>query len=97
MATEKQLRWRYRSHVLWRLKGLVGMSHIAENINLTPSEREKLNKAFDLIREVTDNSTQGSRELGFKAVVRCRYCGKPATNPNQLCSKCYKEAYGYSY
>ena len=57
MATEKQLRWRYRSHILWRLKGLAGMSHIAQSINLTPSEREKLNKAFDLIREVTHNST----------------------------------------
>lgn len=47
MATEKQLRWRYRSHVLWRLKGLVGMSSVADNVNLTPNEREKLNKAFD--------------------------------------------------
>lgn len=96
MATEKQLRWRYRSHILWRLKGLVGMSSIARNANLTPSEREKLEKAFDLIREVTDNSTQGSRELGFKAVVRCRYCGKPATSPGQLCDKCYNRIYGHS-
>lgn len=37
---------------------------------------------------VGGNSTQSSRELGFNAVERCRYCGKPATHEG-LCEKCY--------
>lgn len=28
------------------------------------------------------------RELGFNAVERCKYCGKPATHEG-LCEKCY--------
>ena len=35
-----------------------------------------------------DNSTESSRELGFNAVERCKYCGKPATHEG-LCEKCY--------
>lgn len=35
-----------------------------------------------------NNSTESSRELGFNAVERCKYCGKPATH-EELCEKCY--------
>ena len=40
------------------------------------------------IRAVVDNSTESSRESGFNAVERCKYCGKPATHEG-LCEKCY--------
>lgn len=33
-------------------------------------------------------SVESSRELGFNAVERCKYCGKPATHEG-LCEKCY--------
>ena len=56
---------------------------------LTSVEVEKLTQAFSLIREVVSNSTQSSRELGFNAVERCRYCGKPSTHEGGLCDNCY--------
>lgn len=37
---------------------------------------------------IVDNSTESSRELGFNAVERCKYCGKPATHEG-LCEKYY--------
>ena len=55
---------------------------------LTPRERELLREAFNIIQDVVDNSTESSRELGFNAVERCKYCGKPATHEG-LCEKCY--------
>ena len=58
---------------------------------LTSVEEEKLTQAFSLIREVVGNSTQSSRELGFNAVERCRYCGKPSTHEGGLCDNCYNE------
>lgn len=49
---------------------------------------QQLREAFDIIQDVVDNSTESSRELGFNAVERCKYCGKPATHEG-LCEKCY--------
>lgn len=50
---------------------------------------KKLTQAFSLIRGVVGNSTQSSRELGFNAVERCKYCGKPSTHEGGLCDNCY--------
>ena len=47
-----------------------------------------MSEVKDIIQDVVDNSTESSRELGFNAVERCRYCGKPATHEG-LCEKCY--------
>lgn len=85
--TEKQKRWRARNNILWRLKGMTIPYYSGTGI-LTQVEVEKLSQAFSLIKEVVDNSTHSSRELGFNAVERCRICGKPATH-NDLCSVCY--------
>lgn len=86
--TEKQKRWRIRNSILWRLKGMSIPYYTGTGI-LTPVEEEKLTQAFSLIREVVSNSTQSSRELGFNAVERCRYCGKPSTHEGGLCDNCY--------
>lgn len=88
--TEKQKRWRIRNSILWRLKGMTFPYYTGTGI-LTPIEEEKLTQAFSLIREVVGNSTQSSRELGFNAVERCRYCGKPSTHEGSLCDDCYNE------
>jgi hypothetical protein len=88
MATEKQLKWRIRNRVLWEIKGIASKSNIADSMCLTQKERELLRDAFDTIQDVVDNFTESSRELGFNAVERCRYCGKPATHEG-LCEKCY--------
>lgn len=88
--TEKQRKWRVRNNILWRLKGMTVPYHIGTGI-LTPVEVEKLTQAFSLIKEVVSNSTQSSRELGFNAVERCRYCGKPSTHEGGLCDNCYNE------
>lgn len=84
--TEKQRKWRARNNILWRLKGMSIPYYTGTGI-LTPVEIEKLTQAFSLIREVVNNSTQSSRELGFNAVERCRICGKPVYK-NGLCKKC---------
>ena len=86
--TEKQRKWRARNNILWRLKGMSIPYYTGTGI-LTPVEEEKLTQAFSLIREVVSNSTQSSRELGFNAVERCRYCGKPSTHEGGLCDNCY--------
>lgn len=86
--TEKQRKWRARNNILWRLKGMSIPYYSGTGI-LTPVEVEKLTQAFSLIREVVSNSTQSSRELGFNAVERCRYCGKPSTHEGGLCDNCY--------
>lgn len=86
--TDKQKRWRIRNNILWRLKGMTIPYYAGTGI-LTPVEVEKLTQAFSLIREVVGNSTQSSRELGFNAVERCKYCGKPSTHKGGLCDNCY--------
>lgn len=86
--TEKQRKWRARNNILWRLKGMSIPYYSGTGI-LTSVEVEKLTQAFSLIREVVSNSTQSSRELGFNAVERCRYCGKPSTHEGGLCDNCY--------
>lgn len=40
-----------------------------------------------------NDSTQSSRELGFNAVERCRYCGKPSTHEGGICDNCYDKRY----
>jgi hypothetical protein len=90
--TEKQRRWQERNRILWRLKGMYIVTASSNNI-LTATESEKISQAMSLIRDVVDNSTQSSRQLGFNAVERCRICGKPAYK-NGLCKKC-NESMGY--
>lgn len=90
--TEKQKRWQKRNRVLWRLKGMSIPYYSGTGI-LTPVEVEKLTQAFSLIREVVNDSTQSSRELGFNAVERCRYCGKPSTHEGGICDNCYNKRY----
>lgn len=38
--------------------------------------------------EILEATNESSRESGFNAVERCKYCGKPATHEG-LCEKCY--------
>ena len=90
--TGKQRRWQERSRILWRLKGMYVVTASSNNV-LTATETEKISQAMSLIRDVVDNSTQSSRELGFNAVERCRICGKPVYK-NGLCKKC-NESMGY--
>lgn len=90
--TEKQGRWQERSRILWGLKGMYVVTASSNNV-LTATETEKISQAMSLIRDVVDNSTQFSRELGFNAVERCRICGKPVYK-NGLCKKC-NESMGY--
>lgn len=85
--TEKQRKWRVRNNILWRLKGMSIPYYTGTGI-LTPVEIEKLTQAFSLIREVVNDSTQSSRELGFNAVERCKICGKPMYKDG-LCKGCY--------
>lgn len=86
--TDKQKRWRIRNNILLRLKDMTIPYYAGTGI-LTPVEVEKLTQAFSLIREVVGNSTQSSRELGFNAVERCKYCDKPSTHEGGLCDNCY--------
>lgn len=88
MATEKQTKWRVRGRTLFEIKGIASRSNIADSMCLTQKERELLREAFNIIQDVVDNSTESSRELGFNAVERCKYYGKPATHEG-LCKKCY--------
>ena len=88
MATEKQIKWRVRGRTLFGIRGITSRSSIADSMCLTQRERELLREAFNIIQDVVDNSTESSRELGFNAVERCKYCGKPATHEG-LCEKCY--------
>lgn len=86
--TIKQVKWRNRNQILWRLKGMI-IPHYEKGV-LTDSERSKLNQAFSLIKEVCDNSTESSIELGFRAVRRCKFCGKPVYI-GDMCKKHYEE------
>lgn len=74
------------------MKGMYVVTASSNNV-LTATETEKISQAMSLIRDVVDNSTQSSRELGFNAVERCRICGKPVYK-NGLCKKC-NESMGY--
>lgn len=87
--TEKQRKWRVRNRTLWEIKGLAARSGIVNHQCLTQWEKAQLRQAFDIIQDVVNNSTQSSRELGFNAVERCRYCGKPSTHEGGLCDNCY--------
>lgn len=89
MATEKQIKWRVRGRTLFEIRGIASRSSIADSMCLTQRERELLREAFNIIQDVVDNSTESSRELGFNAVERCKYCGKPSTHEGGLCDNCY--------
>lgn len=84
----KQLSWRKRVNLLWRIKGMV----IPMEAPMTKEEKEKLNQAQVLIKEVINDFTKNSISLGFKAVNRCYFCGKPAStidkNGHYVCDKC---------
>lgn len=69
----KQLSWRKRVNLLWRIKGM-----IIPNAPMTEEERDKLTQAQNLIKDVVKNFTKNSVALGFNAVDRCYFCGKPA-------------------
>ena len=83
--TEKQLKWQKRNRILWRLKGITGFS-FEEGI-LTPFEINRLNTAFNIIKEVIQNSIESSIELGFNAKKRCPVCGKPVVEGSEYCGK----------
>lgn len=55
---------------------LIGEHNLLPNNYL--GEREKLTQAKNLIEEVVKDFTKNSVTLGFKAVDRCYFCGKPA-------------------
>ena len=90
--TEKQRRWQEKEQNTLEIEGMYIVTASSNNI-LTATETEKISQAMTLIRDVVDNSTQSSRELGFNTVERCRICGKPVYK-NGLCKKC-NESMGY--
>lgn len=83
-VSPKQRMWIQRNRLLWRLKG---MSMTIDPDIVTAEEGVLLKAAFKYIRQVCDNSTKSSRELGFNAVPRCKYCGKPLDATGK-CKKC---------
>lgn len=89
----KQESWRKRVNLLWRIKGMV----IPMVAPMTKEEKEKLSQAQALIREVVKDFTSNSVALGFNAVNRCYYCGKPAVTIDSrgyyVCEKC-RRLYG---
>lgn len=90
LPTDKQIKWRARNRTLWEIKGLASRSNIATSQCLTQWEKSQLSQAFNIIQDIVNNSTQSSRELGFNAVERCKYCGKPSTHEGGLCDNCYR-------
>lgn len=70
----KQESWRKRVNLLWRIKGMV----IPWDVPMTEEERGKLTQAQTLIQDVVRDFTKNSVALGFNAVDRCYFCGKPA-------------------
>lgn len=84
----KQESWRRRVVLLWRIKGVT----IPMDAPMTKEEREKLSQAQTLIEEVVKDFTDNSVALGFNAVNRCYYCGKPAVTidgrGHYVCEKC---------
>ena len=84
--TNKQIKWRERSSILWRLKGMT----IPYNSNvLTPREKELLRAASTLIKTVCRNSVSSSIQLGFNAKPRCVRCGRVLVN--NRCNHCNYE------
>ena len=83
----KQESWRKRVNLLWRIKGMIPM-----DAPMTKEEKEKLSQAQALIRGVIKDFTKNSVALGFNAVNRCYYCGKPAVTIDDrghyVCEKC---------
>lgn len=84
----KQLSWRKRVNLLWRIKGIV----IPWDVPMTEEERDKLTQAQNLIKGVISDFTKNSVALGFNAVDRCYFCGKPAVTIDRdghyVCEKC---------
>lgn len=83
----KQLSWRKRVNLLWRIKGMV----IPLDVPMTEEERNKLTQAQNLIQDVVRDFTKNSVTLGFNAVDRCFFCGKPAVTiykSRYICEKC---------
>ena len=87
----KQESWRRRVHFLWRIKGMT----VSIDAPMTKEEKEKFSQAQTLIGEVIKDFTKNSVALGFNAINRCYYCGKPAvTIDNEghyVCKKCKNE------
>lgn len=87
-SSPKQLSWRKRVMLLWRIKGMT----IPWDVPMTQEEREKLTQAKNLIEEIVKDFTKSSVALGFKAVDRCYFCGKPAVTIDKsghyVCEKC---------
>lgn len=90
VSSTKQEAWRRRVNLLWRIKGMV----IPMDAPMTEIEKEKLNQAQTLIKEVVNNFTSNSVSLGFNAVERCHYCGNPAKDINEegfyVCENCMR-------
>lgn len=87
----KQESWRKRVNLLWRIKGIT----VPVDAPMTKEEKEKLSQAQALIKEVIKDFTKNSVALGFNAVNRCHYCGKPAVTTDDrgyyVCEKCKNE------
>lgn len=84
----KQESWRKRVSLLWRIKGMI----IPMDAPMTKEEKEKLSQAQTLMREVIKDFTKSSVALGFNAVNRCYFCGRPAVTIDEqghyLCERC---------
>lgn len=95
--SDKQIIWRKRAQLFWRLKG---MKYYYFNINdkcVTDTEIVLLNRLNDIIKELNNNYTKNSIILGFNAKPRC-FCGKLgfATEANSwYCKKHYEERVAY--
>lgn len=64
---------------------LIGEHNLLPNNYL--GEREKLTQAKNLIEEVVKDFTKNSVTLGFKAVDRCYFCGKPVVEGSEYCKE----------
>ena len=86
----KQEVWRKRVGLLWKIKGIV----IPMDAPMTYEENKKLAEAQKLIADVVSNFTKNSVTLGFNAVERCHYCGKPASSIDtagfHICDNCMR-------
>lgn len=74
--TPKQLAWRARVKLLWKLKSI----HLnTSGVSLTQEEKQRLEGINIIINNIVKDFTSNSITLGFNAVNRCYYCGKPAS------------------
>lgn len=86
--TNKQIKWKKRSWLLFRLKGFY-ISTFLKDVEITDVERRKLKEIDFLIKSIIDDFTISSQVLGFNAYHRC-WCGRKAKfirNEKYYCDK----------